>query len=71
MKRGRLATLAFGVLLLVLGTVFALQGANVIGGSSLMSGNSDYIYIGGVVAIIGLGVIALEARTKGRDSSAV
>jgi len=50
----RLAPAIVGVILVLMGTVFALQGANVIGGSALMSGNTTYIYVGAVVVIIGL-----------------
>ncbi len=55
-----------GVILLLLGIVFALQGANVIGGSALMSGNSTYIYVGGVVAVVGLVILALGFRAGGK-----
>jgi hypothetical protein len=68
LKAGRLAVLIVGVIILLMGVVFTLQGANVIGGSALMSGNSEYIYIGGVVAIIGLVVLALSFRI-GRSST--
>ena len=54
-----------GVLLLLAGVVFSLQGANYITGSSLMSGNSTYIYVGAVVAVFGLVLIALAARSGG------
>jgi hypothetical protein len=53
-----------GVLLLLAGIVFALQGAGVITGSSLMSGNQTYIYVGAVVAIVGLLLLALSARAS-------
>ncbi len=62
MNTGKLAVMVVGIVVLLMGIVFALQGANVIGGSSLMSGNSAYIYIGGVVAVIGLILIALAPR---------
>lgn len=45
-----------GAILLLMGIVFALQGANMIGGSA-MSGNSLYIYVGGIVAIAGLAIL--------------
>lgn len=67
---GRVAALVVGVVVLLMGVVFALQGANVIGGSSLMSGNSEYIYVGGVVAVVGLAIIALSFRA-GRPAAAV
>ena len=54
-----------GVLLLLAGIVFALQGDGIIMGSSLMSGNSTYIYVGAVVAIIGLILVAVGAMRSG------
>ena len=57
-----------GVLLLLTGIVFALQGANVIGGSAVMSGVTSYIYIGVVVAIVGLAVLILGLRSGGAAS---
>ena len=70
MKSGKAALLTIGVIILLTGAVFALQGADVIGGSSLMSGNSQYIYIGGVVAAIGLALMLLASRLdRGTSSS--
>ena len=65
MNSGRLAVAILGVLLLLAGVVFSLQGADVITGSSLMSGNSTYIYVGTAVAIVGLLLIAWSARPAG------
>jgi len=56
--------LVVGVILLLLGIVFALQGAGDIGGS-MMSGDSTYIYVGGAVAVVGLVVLALGFRSGG------
>jgi hypothetical protein len=64
----RWALIIVGLFLLFIGTVFALQGANVIGGSALMSGNSTYIYIGGVVAVIGLILILVGAVSRSKAS---
>lgn len=41
-----------GVMLVLLGVVWMLQGANIMGGSS-MSGQSQWLYIGAVVALAG------------------
>ena len=41
------------------------QGAGYVGGS-YMSGDPTYIYVGGLVAIIGLVILALGLRTKAR-----
>jgi hypothetical protein len=52
-----------GLILLLMGVVFALQGAGDIGGSSVMTGNSIYIYIGGAVALVGIVVLVLGFRS--------
>jgi len=65
----KLALLILGVLLLLAGIVFSLQGANIITGSSLMSGNSTYIYAGAIIAIIGLALLALSSRVRDRPTS--
>ena len=48
-----------GLLLLLVGAVFALQGEGVVGGSSLMDNNSNFIYIGSFVALVGIVVAVL------------
>lgn len=45
-----------GVLLILLGGVWILQGANVLAGS-VMSGQSQWLYIGVVVALAGAALI--------------
>jgi uncharacterized integral membrane protein len=45
-----------GVILLLLGLVWALQGVDVLGGSG-MSGQSQWLFIGAVVGIFGLWLI--------------
>jgi protein-S-isoprenylcysteine O-methyltransferase Ste14 len=70
MESRKLALLVVGVILLLMGIVLSLQGADVITGSSLMSGNSTYIYVGAVVAIIGLVLLAWASRLgKSQGSS--
>jgi len=64
----RWASIIFGLFILLIGVVFALQGDNVIGGSALMSGNSTYIYVGAVVAVIGLILVGLGAMSKTKAS---
>ena len=54
---------AVGVLLFLMGTVFFLQGEDVIKGSSVMSGVSEWIYIGAAIAVIGVVLIAAGAMT--------
>ena len=69
MNSRKLALVILGVLLLLAGIVFSLQGANIITGSSLMSGNSTYIYVGAIVAIIGLALLALSFRAGKKPAS--
>lgn len=45
-----------GALLILVGLVWILQGANVIGGS-MMSGQSQWLYIGIVAALAGAGIV--------------
>ena len=66
MASRKLALAGIGLLVLLMGIIFALQGANYIGGSSLMSGNPTYIYVGGVVAVIGLVILLLGFRSSGK-----
>jgi predicted tellurium resistance membrane protein TerC len=54
---------AFGVLLCAVGTVFILQGTNVIHGSG-MSGEGKWAVIGAVVVAIGLVCLAWAARQR-------
>lgn len=51
------------VILILLGGLWALQGAGVVGGS-FMSGDRTWLYIG--VAIVLIGLISLVARLKRR-----
>jgi|HubBroStandDraft_5_1064220.scaffolds.fasta_scaffold336977_2 xanthine/uracil permease len=53
-----------GVILLLLGIGFASQGAGMMGGSALMDNNPTFIYVGGLVAIIGIALIAFGALWK-------
>lgn len=57
--RGMLITV--GALLAIAGTVFALQGFGVLGGSS-MSGSHFWAAAGPVIAIAGLLILAAGAR---------
>ncbi|HEY4026017.1 MAG TPA: hypothetical protein VGO86_06265 [Candidatus Dormibacteraeota bacterium] len=52
----RLPFLIVGVVLLLLGLLWALQGAGVVGGSAIMSGKPMWLVIGIVVAVVGLGL---------------
>jgi hypothetical protein len=49
----RIAGTAIAVVLILLGGLWVLQGANLVGGS-FMSGQSQWLYIGVVVLVAGL-----------------
>jgi uncharacterized Tic20 family protein len=53
-----------GVVALVIGGVFAGQGANLIPGSS-MTGDPTWLYIGLALAVIGIVLIVLGIRRRG------
>ena len=59
----RIAGLVVGVVLALLGLLWILQGSNVIGGS-MMSGQSQWLYIGIVVLIVGIVVAVVAQRRK-------
>ncbi|MGB3335993.1 MAG: hypothetical protein WBA73_02335 [Devosia sp.] len=52
-----------GLLLVLVGIVWILQGANILGGS-VMSGQSQWLYIGIVVALVGAGITFLVRRRR-------
>jgi hypothetical protein len=54
-----------GVLLCAIGTVFILQGTNVVHGSG-MSGHGSWAFVGTVAVVIGLAAFALAARSLRR-----
>lgn len=59
----RIVLIAVGVLLIVAGVVWMLQGLGTMGGSS-MSGQTTWAVIGPIVAVIGIGVAVLGLRTR-------
>ena len=61
---GRIALVTVGVIALLVGAVFAGQGANLIPGSS-MTGERMWLYIGLILAIVGIVLIALGLRRPG------
>ena len=58
-----------GVVLIIAGALWALQGFGVIGGS-FMSGNSVWAIIGPVIAIIGL-VMAVIGLRRARSAKSI
>ena len=55
------ALVIVGVIVLIVGAVFAGQGANLIPGSS-MTGDRTWLYIGVVMAVVGIILIVLSRR---------
>ena len=53
-----------GILLVLMGLIWTLQGLDVIKGSSAMSGKTLWAVIGRIVAIIGVLVVARVVRTR-------
>lgn len=62
---GRVPLIVVGVIALVIGAVFAGQGANLIPGSS-MTGDPKWLYIGVILAVVGVILIVLGFRRPGR-----
>ena len=52
-----------GVLAMIAGVIWALQGFNVVGGS-FMSGDSVWAIVGPVVALAGLVIVAVGLRGR-------
>ncbi|AMM21440.1 hypothetical protein AX769_16510 [Frondihabitans sp. PAMC 28766] len=57
----RIVLVVVGVVVLVVGAVFAGQGLNLIPGSS-MTGDRMWFYIGAIMVIVGIILIVLGAR---------
>jgi hypothetical protein len=65
---GRIALVIVGVLALLVGAVWVGQGANLIPGSS-MTGDRMWLYIGLLVAAVGVVLVLLGLRRPGRGST--
>lgn len=65
-KAGRTALLIVGVVALLIGGLFAGQGANLIPGSS-MTGDRTWLYIGLVLAVVGVVLIVVGVRRRRDD----
>ncbi len=59
-----LAELVVGVFLVLAGSTFALQGVNVIGGTSPMNGSPTWVYLGTIIAVGGLIMAAMGLFAK-------
>jgi uncharacterized Tic20 family protein len=61
---GRIVLIIVGVIAVIVGVVFAGQGLNLIQGSS-MTGDRTWLYIGAIIAIIGVVLVVLGLRRRG------
>ncbi|SDZ15683.1 LPXTG-motif cell wall anchor domain-containing protein [Herbiconiux ginsengi] len=66
-RAGRTALIVVGVVALLVGVVFAGQGANLIPGSS-MTGDRTWLYIGLALALVGVVLLVLGVRRR-KDGS--
>lgn len=57
--------LVLGVLLVIAGIVWTLQGLNLLGQSGGMNGERIWAVIGPVTALAGLGLLTIGARIRG------
>jgi len=64
----RAILLVVGVLLVIAGLIWTLQGLDVFGGSSGMNGHKIWAVIGVIVAVVGLVLVATGARSRSRTS---
>ncbi|MES2093661.1 MAG: hypothetical protein V4531_07605 [Actinomycetota bacterium] len=64
----RTVLIGVGVIALLIGGVFAGQGLNLIPGS-FMTGDRTWLYIGLILAVVGLILIVLGVRRTGRGRS--
>jgi hypothetical protein len=60
----RAIPIVIGVILLLVGIGWASQGAGIMGGSSLMDHNSTFIYLGGLLAVVGIALAGYGAVSK-------
>jgi hypothetical protein len=59
----RIAGIIVGIVLILLGGLWILQGSNIVGGS-VMSGQTQWLWIGIVVLIVGLVALVWSWRRR-------
>ncbi|CAN5334631.1 hypothetical protein BH09ACT6_BH09ACT6_08030 [soil metagenome] len=62
-RAGRIALVIVGVIVALVGAVFAGQGMNLIPGSS-MTGDRTWLYIGAIMVIVGIVLVVLGLRKR-------
>lgn len=55
-----------GIVLLLAGVIFMLQGLSVFGGSGGMNGNKTWAVVGPIIAIVGIVLLVTGARSRSR-----
>ena len=60
----RIATTIVGIVMVLLGGIWTLQGANILTGSALMSGQSQWLWTGVAVLLIGAAVLWATYRRR-------
>jgi uncharacterized Tic20 family protein len=63
-RAGRITLIVVGIVALLVGVVFAGQGANLIPGSS-MTGDRTWLYIGLALAVVGVVLLVVGIRRRG------
>jgi len=71
MQGSRIAGIIVGVLVLLAGGTFALQGAGMAGGGSFMDNNTSWIYIGSIVFIVGIIIVIFSSGILMRQTKSV
>jgi len=69
MQGRRLLGVIVGVLVLLTGITFALQGDGKLGSGSLMDSNPTWIYVGSALALIGLIALILSSGLVMRSTT--
>ena len=60
----KVALIIVGIVLILLGAAWVLQGTNVWTGSAVMSGHSEWTIIGAIVAAVGIVLLVLGAARR-------
>ncbi|ROQ41168.1 hypothetical protein EDF46_0542 [Frondihabitans sp. PhB188] len=66
-RTGRITLIVVGAIVVVVGGVFAGQGADLIPGSS-MTGDRKWLVIGGILVIVGLVLVVRGLRRRRSDT---